>query len=224
LDLLSGKVSRKHPLHGYLLSAGATESELGFFLEQPCPPDIVGINYYVTSERFLDDRLHLYPPALIGGNHYERYVDVEAVRVCEDGLIGPAAILNAAHQRYRRPVVVSEAHLGCSVAQQASWLAYVWRSALEARRSGADVRAVTAWALLGAYGWDRLVTQAGGRYEPGALSVVDGVPQRTALATFLEQLARGELPETERGWWTVAERLAYEPHRSSSRPALAAAC
>jgi dTDP-4-dehydrorhamnose reductase len=224
LDLLSGKVSRKHALHGYLLSAGASESELGFFLEQPCTPDIVGINYYVTSERFLDDRVHLYPPALLGGNHYQRYVDVEAVRVCEDGLVGPAEILIAAHQRYRRPVVVTEAHIGCSVAQQASWLSYVWRSALEARRSGADVRAVTAWALLGAYGWDRLVTQAGGRYEPGALSIVEGVPQRTSLATFLEQLARGELPETERGWWTVAERLAYEPHRSSSQAALAAAC
>jgi len=186
---------------------------------------IVGINYYVTSERFLDDRLHLYPPTLIGGNHRQRYVDVEAVRVCAEGLIGPAAILKAAHRRYRRPVVVSEAHMGCSVAQQASWLSYVWSEALDARRRGADVRAVTAWALFGAYGWDRLVTQACGRYEPGALSVINGIPERTLLVPFLEQLARGQLPETEGGWWMNPERFAYEPYEAlSPRAAVAAAC
>jgi dTDP-4-dehydrorhamnose reductase len=219
LDLLTGRVSRKHPLHGYLLSSGATERELGFFLENPCPPDIVGINYYVTSERFLDDRLHLYPPTMIGGNSFARYVDVEAVRVCAEGLLGPAAILKAAHQRYGRPVVISEAHIGCSVAQQTSWLSYLWRGALEARRRGADVRAVTAWALLGSYGWDRLVTQPGGEYEPGALSLASGTPEPTPLAAFLQQLARGELPDTEPGWWTMPERLSYEPHPSRSRAA-----
>ena len=224
LDLLAGKVARGHALYRYLLSSGATERELGFFVEHACPPDIVGINYYVTSERFLDDRLHLYPPASIGGNHRQRYADVEAVRVCTEGLLGPTAILEAAHRRYRRPVVVSEAHIGCSVAQQASWLSYVWSGALEARRCGADVRAVTAWALLGAYGWDRLVTQAGGQYEPGAFSVVNGVPQRTLLVSFLEQLAQGQLPETEDGWWMKPERFAYEPHDAlGSGPAVAAA-
>ena len=225
LDLLAGHVSRKHDLYDYLLAAGATERELGFFLEHPCPPDIIGINYYVTSERFLDDRLRLYPAGLVGGNHRERYVDVEAVRVCAEGLLGPAASLSAAHLRYGRPVVISEAHMACSVAQQASWMRYVWNAALAARDRGADVRAVTAWALLGAYGWDRLVTRACGQYEPGALSVVNGVPERTLLASFLARLASGELPEAERGWWTTPERFIYEPHRSlATDAARATAC
>jgi dTDP-4-dehydrorhamnose reductase len=219
LDLLAGKVSRKHPLYGYLLRAGVTPNELGFFLEHPCPPDIVGINYYVTSERFIDNRLHLYPPSMIGGNHRHRYVDVEAVRVCSEGLLGPAPILSAAYQRYHRPVVVTEAHIGCSVSQQASWLAYVWKSALEVRQRGVDVQAVTSWALLGAYGWERLVTEECGKYEPGAFSLVSGAPEETLLSHCIKQLARGELPETEPGWWTVPERLEYEPHRSRWRAA-----
>ena len=215
----------KSPTLSLLAVRGCHRARARIFLEHPCPPDIIGINYYVTSERFLDNRLHLYPPGSVGGNHRERYVDVEAVRVCAEGLLGPAAILKAAHGRYRRPVVISEAHMACSVAQQASWLSYVWSAALEARRRGADVRAVTAWALLGAYGWDRLVTQACGQYEPGALSIVNGVPERTLLVPFLEQLAQGQLPETERGWWTKPERLAYEPHDApASRAAIAAAC
>jgi dTDP-4-dehydrorhamnose reductase len=28
---------------------------LNFFVENPCPPDLIGINYYVTSERYLDE-------------------------------------------------------------------------------------------------------------------------------------------------------------------------
>ncbi len=218
-DLLAGEVSRSHPLHGYLLQAGATERELGFFLDHACPPDILGINYYVTSERFLDNRLHLYPPSMVGGNHRHRYVDVEAVRVCADGLVGPSAVLSAAHERYSRPVVVTEAHMGCSVAQQASWLGYVWSSALEARQRGVDVQAVTAWALFGAYGWDRLVTEERGQYEPGAFSLVNDIPESTPLAQFMRQLARGELRDTERGWWSTLDRLSYEPHPSRSRAA-----
>jgi len=219
LDLLAGTVSPAHPLYGYLIRAGATCDELAFFRDQPCPPDLLGINYYVTSERFLDDRLALYPRDLVGGNGRDRYVDVEAVRVCADGLVGPAAVIAAAHQRFRRPVVVTEAHLGCSTAQQASWVGYIWRAALEARSRGADVRAVTAWALLGAYGWDRLVTAGRGNYEPGALSVESGAPKPTPLAHFLKSLARGELSETEPGWWTLPERLSWQPYSASSRAA-----
>jgi dTDP-4-dehydrorhamnose reductase len=219
LDLLAGRVSRTHPMYDYLLESGATRKELGFFLDEPCPPDVVGINYYVTSERFLDDRCNLYHPSQVGGNGRHRYVDVEAVRVCAEGLIGPAAVLREAHQRYRRPVVMTEAHIGCSATQQASWLAYCWDSALAARKCGAEVQAVTAWALLGAHGWDRLVTEEGGKYEAGALSVQNGVPEPTSLAAFLKQLARGEAPDTEPGWWTLPERVIYEPYRVRSKAA-----
>ena len=81
-DLLTGRVHPGHPLWKYLLENGASEQELaGFIEQQPCPPDIVGINCYVTSERFLDDRLSLYPPEWRYDNGRDRYVDVESVRV-----------------------------------------------------------------------------------------------------------------------------------------------
>ena len=109
---------------------------------------------------------------------------------------------------------MTEAHLGCTPNQQASWLAYAWNSALEARRGGADVRAITAWALLGAHGWDRLVTKEGGSYEAGAFSVQNGVLQSTPLADFIKRLASGDLTATERGWWTMPDRLLHAPTRS----------
>ncbi|HKO49823.1 MAG TPA: family 1 glycosylhydrolase [Polyangiaceae bacterium] len=219
LDLLAGAVSRSHPLYGYLLGAGASQRELAQFEAQPCPADVIGINYYVTSERFLDERVAVYPPGMSGGNRRHRYVDVEAVRVCAEGLVGVRPILTAAYQRYHKPVAITEAHIGCAASQQASWLASVWRAALEARSLGADVSAVTAWALFGSYGWDRLVTEGAGSYEPGALSVASGAPEQTAFASFIRELSSGKVGETEHGWWTQNERLLYEPFVSPSRAA-----
>jgi dTDP-4-dehydrorhamnose reductase len=219
LDLLAGRVSKRHPLYGYLRRAGASERELGRFEDEPCPADIIGINYYVTSERFLDGRVELYPPHMRGGNGRDAYADVEAVRVCADGLLGPSSILEAAHLRFQRPLVVTEAHIASTPAQQAAWLAYVWNAALRARDQGADVRAVTVWALLGAYGWDRLVTEGAGNYEPGAFHILDGSLVQTDFGDFVQRLARGEMTPVESGWWTLPSRLAYPPYEARSRAA-----
>lgn len=219
LDLLAGRVDSEHPLFGYLLYAGASRRELDFFLAHPCRPDLVGLNYYVTSERFLDGRVELYPPEIVGGNGRDAYADVEAVRVCSEGLIGPTPLLLEASERYRCPVAITEAHLGCESSQQIRWLEYVWNAALAARDLGADVRAVTVWALFGAYGWDKLATQGPCSYEAGTFDLSTGVPRETPLADFVRMLARGELQETEAGWWELAERLLYEPHEPESQAA-----
>ena len=59
VDLLCGRVDPSHPLYAFLLEHGITSDELLWFLHNPCPPDILGLNYYVTSDRFLDHRLEL---------------------------------------------------------------------------------------------------------------------------------------------------------------------
>lgn len=220
IDLLCGRVGTSHPLRGYLERAGATQRELGFFQDNPCTPDIFGINYYVTSERFLDSRVSLYPTHLIGGNGRHRYADVEAVRVCGDGLIGPAAILTEAHARYNVPLAITEAHLGGHVQEQLCWLRWVWDSALAARKTGADVRAVTVWAMFGAFGWDRLVTEPPRSYEPGVFHLVDGQPVTTELSRLVAQLGRGETFSFESsGWWTREDRLLYEAHVAGEKAA-----
>ena len=63
LDLLLGRVDRQHPLRDYLRQALSEEElrALDAGQEAPCPPDIVGINHYLSSERFLDERLERYP-------------------------------------------------------------------------------------------------------------------------------------------------------------------
>ncbi|RYZ87055.1 MAG: glycosyl hydrolase family protein [Moraxellaceae bacterium] len=91
-DMLTGKVNPQHALWDDLLGFGLTEEELLSFSTDSCPPDIIGINHYVTSERYLDPRLRRYPKHAHGGNAWHRYADVEAVRVRNVKLVGAAPI------------------------------------------------------------------------------------------------------------------------------------
>jgi dTDP-4-dehydrorhamnose reductase len=215
-DLLSGRVDQRHRLWKYLRKFGAGERELLDLVDAPCSPDIVGINSYVTSERFLDERVALYPPEMRGGNRRDRYADVEAARVHGLTIGGFQARLREAWGRYGRPVAITEVHLGCSREEQLRWLHQAWGAAQSLRREGVDVRAVTAWAAFGTFDWDSLLTQENGNYEPGLWDVSSGTPRPTALARLAQQLARGAAPDSPvldgPGWWQRDLRLKYPCH------------
>ncbi|MDQ3256804.1 MAG: sugar nucleotide-binding protein [Acidobacteriota bacterium] len=217
-DLLTGRVDRDHPMWRYLCWLGIKRHELHWFLENQCPPDVIGINHYLTSERFLDERLDRYPVTTHGGNGRHRYADVEAVRVCAEGLAGPHTLLRETWERYGLPLAITEAHLGCTREEQMRWFKEVWDAALDLRADGVDMRAVTAWSLFGAYDWNSLLTCAGGHYEPGVFDTRGLRPRPTALAHMLRDLAEGREPThpvlNAPGWWQRLDRLHYPPVRN----------
>jgi dTDP-4-dehydrorhamnose reductase len=218
IDLLCGRITREHTMWSYLTDEGGIgEPELEWFNAHPCPPDVLGINHYLTSERFLDERVERYPDRAVGGNGRHRYVDVEAVRVCAEGTAGPRVLLREAWERYGIPLAVTEAHLGCTREEQLRWFKEVWDAARDLREDGVDLRAVTAWSLLGAFDWCSLLTCCKGRYESGVFDVSGGVPRPTALARMIRELAeRGEHEHPALdgpGWWRRLERLQYPPVR-----------
>jgi len=215
LDLLCGRVDTRHELWDYLLEHGLTERDLTPFLERPCTPDIVGINTYVTSERFLDGRLEHHSPARHGGNGRDKYVDLETVRVFGGFIGGFAARLREAHERYALPLAMTEVHLGCSREEQMRWLLEAFEAALELRTEGADVRALTIWSAFGAFEWNSLLTRREGYYESGLWDVRAPQPRATALVSMAQHIARGETPQhpvlETRGWWHRPERLTHPP-------------
>jgi dTDP-4-dehydrorhamnose reductase len=215
LDMLCGIVDSEHPLWDYLRENGATATELDSFVKDPCPPDLIGINYYATSERFLDERLERYPTVTHGGNGHHAYADVCAVRVCASGIAGPYGILKECWDRYQIPIAVTEAHLGCTREEQLRWLVEVWSAAQKIRSEGSDVRAVTVWSLFGAYDWNHLLTCHRGDYEPGVFDLRAPQPRPTAIANCVRDLARQGRCEhavlAEKGWWRRNQRLLYEP-------------
>ncbi|GAB3903029.1 hypothetical protein GCM10028803_30740 [Larkinella knui] len=209
-DLLCGRVTADHPLWGYLIWIGIDQRELAFFSDNPCPPSLIGINHYITSERFLDHQIWQYPAHLTGGNGRHRYVDTEVVRAAPEQRLGLSGLLQQTWERYGIPIAVTEAHLGCTVDEQMRWLWDMWQQTEQARQAGADVRAVTAWALLGSYDWHCLLTRREDHYEPGAFDVETGHLQATELAGLVQRLATGQNPgevvPPGPGWWQTVQQ------------------
>jgi dTDP-4-dehydrorhamnose reductase len=213
IDLLCGRVTPAHPFHRAFVASGVSEALMRDLVCQPATPDVLGLNYYVTSERFLDARIAGYPPALVGGNGRDVYADVETIRVSSTGILGHGAALMQAWKRYGLPLALTEVHLGCTPEQQLRWLRDAWVGCVEASAEGADVRALTPWALLGSHDWTSLLVEERGDYEPGSFDVRTDPPRPTALAAMIAALARTgayDHPALDgSGWWQRPERIRH---------------
>jgi dTDP-4-dehydrorhamnose reductase len=230
LDLLTGRVDPQHPFWPMLLDAGCKPEVLADLGGGEGTPDLIGINHYLTSERYLDHRLERYPGVEPGTNGFERYVDLEAVRMPHlTGKVGPAARLREAWARYNIPLAVTEVHHGCTREEQVRWFHEVWSAAQEVRGEGADIRAVTLWSLFGNVDWRSLLTRKEGIYDVGAFDTRGGKLRPTMVARAAKAIAGGQLldhPVTQgRPWWRRPERFhigarACKPHHLGSTPML----
>ena len=212
LDLLAGRVGPGHPFYPFLLDAGIRADELERFADGAAAPDQIGVNHYLTSERFLDHRLHLYPGLEPGGNGRDIYVDAEAVRVRDlEGACGLEARLREIWERYAVPLAVTEVYHGCTREQQLRWFAETWQAAERVRSEGVALEAVTLWSLFGSVDWRSLITRQDHAYDVGALDVRANPPRLTALARVASAEAAGEKRShpvlASRGWWRRPERF-----------------
>ncbi len=213
-DLLCGRVGPEHFLHGRLKAFGLGE-RLAAIADAPCPPDVIGVNHYLTSDRFLDHNIQAYPAGVRGGNDWMAFADVEAIRVATPAPGGLEGALEEAWSRYELPLAVTESHNGCTREEQVRWIREAWDIASRLRVRGVDIRAVTSWALLGSYDWQSLLTRDEGAYEVGAFDVRGRRPRPTAVAAELNRIAAGQgmqHPATiGPGWWRRDVRLEYKP-------------
>lgn len=217
-DLLCGRVDRSHPWYEILLREKIDARAIDFFLEHPCVPDIIGINHYLTSERYLDHRQACYPTIHHASNTRDVYADVEAVRIdFAQACTGPRLRLIEAWERYGLPLAITEAHHGCTRDEQLRWLIEIWREASCLRNQGVDVRAVTIWSLFGCVDWNTLLTRRHGFYESAAFDARCTPPRATAIAHAAHGLAttgQFDHPVLDRpGWWHRAERFYDRPAR-----------
>lgn len=205
-DLICGRVGPEHGFWQRLIAAGVPVAALEAIQAAPCPPDIIGIDQYLTSDRYLDPDLAAHPHTRAGGNGRDRYVDVAAVHVPElEGRCGVIHRIREVHRRYGLPIALTEVHNGSTREEQLRWLDEGWRAAVQAREEGIGVRAVTVWSLLGTVDWNSLLVTRAGHYESGAFDVRTVPPRLTALGQAVADLAetgRFAHPVLERrGWW-----------------------
>jgi dTDP-4-dehydrorhamnose reductase len=223
-DLLTGRLAPGDVMWRRMAEHGL-EARVAALVADPCPPDVVGVNYYLSSERFLDHRADRYPLHCRGHNFEQSFADVEAVRAVSPGPMGIERLVLATFERYGLPIAVTECHNGCTREEQMRWLGETWESAVRLRQRGVPILAVTVWSLLGAFDWNRLLTVDGGHYEVGVfdLRAPEG-PRPTAMADLCRQLAdEGLGAAMERhpvmagpGWWSRDIRYIYEPVRPAN--------
>ena len=216
-DLISGNVTDDHPLYQFLLWSGISNESIDFFQEHKCPPDILGLNYYPTSERWLDENMQHYPQSSHGGNFRHSYADVEAVRVAMEEPTGAKVLIKEAWERFKIPVAITEVHLGCTRDEQLRWLNNIYTTCCELKLEGCDIKAITAWSMFGTYGWNRLVTDINNmQYEPGVFDLRSETPRPTAIAGMIKKIADGECFDhpvvNEKGWWQRNMRVHFFQH------------
>lgn len=206
MDLLCGQVDNGHPFYARLLASGIDPVHLLELTAEPCRPDLMGVDYYLTSDRFLDQRTERYQGETVGGNGIDAYVDIAAVRSePTDMQVGLLPRLQEVWERYRRPVVVAELHNGCTREEQLRWFMEGWQVAQNCRASGVDVRGVTAWSLFGSVDWNSTMARSDGYYECGVFDARASPPRKTILADAISALNAGRtfyhpvLDQT--GWW-----------------------
>lgn len=212
-DLLCGRVNKEHYMWPYLVKAGISEEEIVYFIDNHCVPHVAGFNYYITSERYLDENVSIYPEPYHGGNGRHRYADIETVKVPLPEESGPAVLLREAWEHLQLPLVITECHLHSTREDQMRWFHTMWKTVNKLKKEGVDIRAITAWAIFGLTGWNKLCTAAGGDYEPGVFNVSTGCPRPTALARLLQQLTEHQVyyhPVLDNeGWWQRETRHQY---------------
>ncbi|HEY7811530.1 MAG TPA: dTDP-4-dehydrorhamnose reductase [Allosphingosinicella sp.] len=214
-DLLCGTVVPGHALWDHIASFGL-DDRLRVIADDPCPPGIIGINHYLSSERLRDHRVELYPHRSLADRETGKcsgleFVDVDAIRNRKEGVLGLPALLRQAWDRYGLPMAVTECHNGATREEQVRWFVEVWQGVAELRNAGVDICAVTAWSLLGSHDWNRMVTRFIGHYETGVYDCRTGTPRATLMEPVLRQLATGEMPDLpflrSPGWWHRSSRF-----------------
>lgn len=212
-DLLTGRVKPGHPFYTRLCGMGFKE-RLRRISDAPCPPDIVGVNHYLTSDRFLDHRVARYPQRAVGSNGRQSFADVEAVRVLATPHEGLERVLSDAWDRYHIPVALTECHNGCTREEQMRWVRDAWKSAEKLNAAGKQIIAVTIWTLMGARGWSSLLTGDIKDFEGGVFDPRSGTIRATGIADTIAALTHDTAlppPSNGAGWWNREDRLRYAP-------------
>ncbi len=171
-DLLMGRVGRHHPWYDIMVANGVAECDLDRLSEHPFSPDIIGINHYLTSDRYLDEDLARYPACFHGGNGTSC--------LCRHGcgagsgcysrsrLRSPAREASA---RYGRPLALTEVHNGSTRDESCDGSTRHGGERSVRGKDGVDIRAFTVWALAGGIDWPSSSPNAKASMKPGVLDI-----------------------------------------------------
>ena len=136
LDLITGRVDREHPLHGWLEKHGFSASDQNWFLRNAVEFDVLGLDYYAHSE------IELYPC----DDHHRQRVPTQ--------LAGLHKTVRDYWERYRLPIMITETNCYGNDEERVKWLDFTVNDVRRLRSEGIPVIGYTWWPLLDHLDWD----------------------------------------------------------------------
>lgn len=180
-DLLFGRVGTDHPLHHYLAANGFTGADFDFFREHTVEPDVLGLNYYP----------HMTTVELLPGG--ER-------RSVWCGAEGLEELIRAFHDRYGKPVFVTETSVPGPPDVRIAWLRESLAMVHRLRDEGLPVVGYTWWPLFSLVDWN---------YREGS----------EPIEHYLWHMGLHDLAPDENGKFARVETPAAEAFRAAARGA-----
>ncbi|HEY0259853.1 MAG TPA: family 1 glycosylhydrolase [Lacisediminihabitans sp.] len=211
-DLLLGRVTRDHDMHGWLVEHGADPDALASFTEDVPVVDLMGVNYYPD----------LSPRTLMR-------IDGEVAQIAtnrwQEGL---TTSLTHFAERYGIPVLITETSIEGDDDVRAEWLDDSARAVSELREEGLDIRGYTWWPLLDFVDWSYasggrnveefllVATLADGADVPSAQTAISADPLLGKTA-FLRRMGLIRLEESADGSLERIPTIAATHFRELSR-------
>ncbi|MFC3831263.1 MULTISPECIES: family 1 glycosylhydrolase [Deinococcus] len=157
-DVLCGRLERNTPLYAALAGvAGADVLEAA--LNDPTPPDVIGLDYYPGSEHaILPPHAPPHPGDWGRRPDYRLYPDPQPP--------GLAHTLLEYHARYGLPLYVAETSTDT---RREDWLRWLGSEVLHAQERGAAVLGATWWPLFDHVDWHIGLTRLEGHVCPSGL-------------------------------------------------------
>jgi beta-glucosidase/6-phospho-beta-glucosidase/beta-galactosidase/glycosyltransferase involved in cell wall biosynthesis len=145
MDLLLGRVDRRHPLFEWVTGYGLSELDLDWFAAHPQTPDVLGIDYYPNSEWQLESSTQ--------GIQQRR---------CETP-VGLFGIARAYYQRYGLPMMLTETSADGHAINREIWLEQTVDDCRRLREEGIPMLGYFWWPMIDQIDWDGALTHRIGK-------------------------------------------------------------
>lgn len=174
-DLVTGRVTPEHELHGWLVDHGADPARLARIAAAPARVDLVGVNYYPDLT-----------PRLVTAHGVG---DGEAAQVTHNlWTAGLEGAVRAFADRYARPVLVTETSIEGDDELRADWLRSSAAAVHGLLAAGVDVRGYTWWPFFDFVDWS---------YASGGVNVEEfAIPDDVLAARLAAHAAPGHVATT----------------------------
>jgi beta-glucosidase/6-phospho-beta-glucosidase/beta-galactosidase len=136
-DLVEGRVGDDHPMRAWLVEQGTPEADLRWLAANPQRMDVMGVNFY---PQWSCRRIEGSPGAPSKRRFYGTGEDL-------------AAVAAGFHERYGRPVMVTETSEKASVARRARWLERSVAAVAALRARGVPVVGYTWFPVMSLVAW-----------------------------------------------------------------------